>query len=63
MVEMSTWTGKKIKALRRRLGVTQKDFGERLGITTNYVYLLESEQKTPGTTLQLLLDCVKKNIR
>ncbi len=60
---MSTWTGKKIKALRKSLGLTQKDFGERLGVTTNYVYLLESGQKPPGRTLQLLLDCVKKEGR
>jgi DNA-binding transcriptional regulator YiaG len=60
---MNKWTAAKIKALRKAMGLSQKAFGQRLGVTQNYVYLLECGQKTPSTTLQLLLDCVKKEGR
>lgn len=40
--------------------LTQANFGERLGVTENYIYLLEADRKTPSKTLQLLLDCVEK---
>ncbi len=57
---MNKWTGNKIRALRLTLKLSQKAFGDRLGITQNYVYLLESGQKTPSGILERLLDCVKK---
>jgi DNA-binding transcriptional regulator YiaG len=57
---MNKWTGKKIRALRQSLRLSQKAFGDRLGVTQNYVYLLESGQKTPSGILERLLDCVKK---
>jgi len=57
------WTAKKIRTLRKSLNFSQKAFGQRLGCTENYIYLLEAGQKTPSTILQLLLDCVKKEGR
>ncbi len=57
---MSKWTKKEIRAFRKELDLSQKAFGERLGVTENYIYLLESGQKTPSRILELLLDCVKK---
>jgi DNA-binding transcriptional regulator YiaG len=57
---MKKWTSKKIRSFRKELDLSQKAFGQRLGVTENYIYLLESGQKMPSTILQLLLDCVKK---
>jgi DNA-binding transcriptional regulator YiaG len=57
---MNKWTAKKILNLRKEMGLTQKEFSQRLGVTAHYVYLLESDQKTPSGILQRLLDCVKK---
>jgi DNA-binding transcriptional regulator YiaG len=59
---MRKWTAVKIKSLRKSLDLSQKDFGEHLGVTQNYIYLLEAGQKTPSKTLQLLLDCVRKKM-
>ncbi len=60
---MRTWTAKKIRTLRTSLDLSQKAFGQRLGVTENYIYLLEAGRKMPSGTLQLLLDCVKKEGR
>jgi len=57
------WTSKKIGNLRKELDLTQEAFGQRLGVTRNYIYLLESGRKTPSTMLQFLLDSVKKEGR
>jgi len=57
---MNKWTANKIRALRKKLGLTQKDFSQRLGVTENYVYMLEAGQKMPSGILERLLDCVKK---
>jgi DNA-binding transcriptional regulator YiaG len=43
--------------------MTQKEFAQLLGVTENYVYLLEAGQKTPSGILERLLDCVKKEGR
>jgi len=55
------WTPTKIKALRGRLGLTQAAFSERLGVSGNYIWILESGQKTPSETLRLLLDRINKD--
>ncbi len=57
------WTAKEVKALRVSLGVSQAGFSERLGVTPNYVYLIESGQKIPSKSLSLLLDCIAREVR
>jgi transcriptional regulator with XRE-family HTH domain len=60
---MTKWTPKRIRKLRDDLGMTQTAFGKRLGVTRVYVsYLERGGEKTPGATLSLLLDCVKKDL-
>ena len=45
----------RIKELRKRLGVNQEEFGERIGITKSSVSLLESGKNTPSKqTVQLM---------
>lgn len=57
------WTAKKIRTLRKSLDLSQKAFGQHLGVTENYIYLLEAGRKTPSGILERLLDYVKKDIR
>ena len=60
---MKTWTPKQIKALRKKNNISQIKLGELLGVTTNYVYLLEKGVKEPSKTLTLLLDCVEEKLK
>ena len=54
------WSKVEIRSLRGRLNLSQRAFSECLGVTENYVYLLERGVKTPSETLKLLLECVEE---
>lgn len=62
-MNMKNWTPKEIKTLREKHGLSQPAFGNLLGVTGNYIYLLEKEVKTPSKTLRLLLDCIEKQFK
>lgn len=57
---MEEWNGKDIRELRDRIKLTQKAFSELLGVTENYIYLLEKGVKKPSKTVNLLLNCIEK---
>ncbi len=57
------WTAQEIKTLREYLKITQTAFAQRLGITQAYVSALEADQKTPSSTLMLLLDCLERDVQ
>jgi DNA-binding transcriptional regulator YiaG len=59
---MKTWRPEEINKLRMRLKLSQPAFGNRLGVSGNYVYLLEKGVKNPSKTLKLLLDCVEREL-
>lgn len=40
--------GERIKKLREDLGLTQEEFGERLGVTRQAIYQIEKGLRTPG---------------
>lgn len=60
---MDTWTPDKIKSFRQRLGLTQKAFGELVGVTRMYVIYLEKGVRTPSKTLSILLSCMEKKMK
>lgn len=60
---MKTWLPEDVKKLREKLGLYQADFGAILGVTGNYIHLLEKGVKKPSKTLCLLLDCVKEKTK
>jgi DNA-binding XRE family transcriptional regulator len=60
---MNVWTPKQIKSLRVKHKISQIKLGKLLGVTTNYIYLLEKGVKNPSKTLCLLLDCVEEKIK
>lgn len=57
---MKAWEPDEIKDLRKRLKLSQVDFGKQIGVSGNYVYLLEKGVKKPGKTLKLLLGRIEK---
>jgi len=57
---MRTWKPEDIRKLRDQLELTRLAFGELVGVTGNYIYLMERGDKTPSKTLCLLLDCIEE---
>ena len=57
---MKTWKPDEIKGLRKKLKLSQVDFAEQIGVSGNYVHLLEKGVRTPSKTLRLLLDRIEK---
>ena len=60
---MKQWTPKQIKALRKRLKLSQEAFGNLIGVTRTYVNLMERGVKIPSLTLKVLFSCLEKNKR
>jgi len=59
---MKDWSPQQIKNLRDRLWLSQDEFGERIGVTRNYVYYLEKGVRQPSKTLKLLLDYIDMEV-
>lgn len=60
---MKNWTPKNILNLRTKMNLSQPAFGNLLGVTGNYIYLLEKGVKQASKTLKLLLDCVERQFK
>lgn len=39
----------RIRAIRKESGLTMTEFGKRLGVSMNYVYMMESGRREPST--------------
>ena len=57
-----SWSKEEIRGFRKEYGLTQQALGNLLGVSQNYIFILESGQKKPGKTLMLLLDCVREKL-
>lgn len=62
-LRMKDWTPKDIKTLREKYKLSQPAFGNLLGVSGNYIYLLEKGVRIPSKTLRLLLDCIENQKR
>lgn len=60
---MKAWLPEDIEVLRKEHRLSRRAFSELLGVTGNYVYLLEKGVKEPSKTLRLLLDCVERQLK
>lgn len=60
---MKKWTAKEIKALRAGYKLSQPALGKLLGVSGNYIYMLEKGVRKPSKSLRLLMDCVEERIR
>jgi transcriptional regulator with XRE-family HTH domain len=49
----------RIRNFRNRTGMSQQEFGKQLGISWNYVYLLESGQKAAGPSIVKLFETME----
>ncbi|HPR64848.1 MAG TPA: helix-turn-helix transcriptional regulator [Thermoanaerobaculia bacterium] len=58
---MQEWTSGEIREFRNHLQMTRARFGEMIGVSTNYVYMLEKGLRIPSKTLRILLDHLKKS--
>lgn len=50
----------KLSALRQRLGITQDEMATRMGISSNYVSLLEKGKKAPGPAIERHLELIDR---
>ena len=48
--------GTRIKLVRQEFGMTQKEFGKEVGISSNYVSEIETEKKDPSDPLLLAIE-------
>lgn len=53
--EANSLTGEQIKALRTRVGLSQREFAARLGVTHTHISKIESCKERPSDTLQMLI--------
>jgi predicted transcriptional regulator len=56
------WTNEDIRNFRKEYGLTQQSLGDLLGVSQNYIFMLEVGLRKPGKTLMLLLDCVQDKL-
>lgn len=59
---MKDWKPKDIKNFRKRFKLSQSKLASLLGVSRNYIYLLESGEKIPSKTLKPLLSYVKNSM-
>lgn len=59
---MKNWTPEEINNLRGKYNLSQPAFGNLVGVSGNYIYLLEKGVKHPSKTLKLLLGCVERQL-
>ena len=60
---MRNWKPRDVKIFRSKLKLTQKDFGNLLGVSRIHIYYLENGLKASSKTLRLLLDCLKEKFK
>ena len=60
---MKQWKPEDIKKVRLKFNLSQKAFGELLGVTRMHIYYIERGEKIPSKTLTLLLDCVEEKLK
>lgn len=56
------WSKEDIKGFREEFKLTQKELGDLLGVSQNYIFMIEAGLRKPGKPLMLLLDCVQEKL-
>ncbi len=56
-------TGDEVRRTRRLLGLTQRQFGERVGVQRNTVARWERDELTVGTTAAILIRLLAQQAR
>jgi len=59
---MKIRTAQEIRNLRKRMGLSQAAFAERVGMTRIYIYFLERGERAASKTLNILLNYLEREI-
>lgn len=59
---MQDWPPQEIEVFRKSFRLSRRALGDLLGVSGNYIYLLEKGVKTPSKTIRILLDYVQKDL-
>ena len=51
----------RIRDFRRRIRLSQDEFGERLGVSGNYISMIELGKKAPGPSLRKLFEAIEQS--
>jgi DNA-binding XRE family transcriptional regulator len=57
---MKNWRAREIKELRARYKLSRPALGRLIGVSGNYIYMLERGDRNASKTLKLLLDCMER---
>jgi len=60
---MKQWNKEEIRELRTRLGLSQSKFAEVLGVTRQYVVMLETNKRKASKLLKKLFDCLEEKYK
>jgi DNA-binding transcriptional regulator YiaG len=60
MKTMKEWRPEEIKTFRQKLKMTQKAFGDMVGTSGNYIWMLERGDRRASRTLKILLSYLDK---
>lgn len=55
-MELETWNGKRVKALRKSLGLTQSELAQRLKVSIDTLRSYEHDARRPSLGVQRRLD-------
>ena len=56
------WSKEDIRGFRKEFELTQKELGDFLGVSQNYIFMLEGGLRRPGKPLMLLLNYVREEL-
>ena len=54
--------GSRLSSLRKKLGITQEDMARRIGLSGNYISLLEADKKTPSDAVLRHIELLERAV-
>ena len=60
---MKNWTPQDIKKLRKKHKLSRAKFGGLVGVSGNYIYMVEKGVRQAGKPLKLLLSFIESNLK
>ena len=61
-MSMATWSPERLRTMRTRFKISQIRLGDLVGVSGNYIYMLEGGDRKPSRMLCLLLDRIEKEL-
>jgi DNA-binding transcriptional regulator YiaG len=60
---MKKWSSEDIKNFRKIYGLTQTEVADLLGVTQNYIHMMEKGMRKPSKPLQILLSRIEEDYK